>query len=202
MTVRSGWAAQTPAWPPAWTRTDPRSRARATSRRWTVGVTGAVGWTRTTSTASSRAATVPAHSCGPGSAISRVRPSTTPSSAAASRPRWATPTTAHQAPSAVAGPARARARLVAALPGEGKDALVALFEIGADTTSLKVLRDDEMLYDRDQAFGGSQLTQLISRQYGFSFEEAEAKKLGGDLPGVPPGIRPSRRGHGAKNPSS
>ena len=45
-----------------------------------------------------------------------------------------------------------------------------------------MLRDDEMLYDRDQAFGGSQLTQLISRQYGFSFEEAEAKKLANDLP--------------------
>ncbi|MBO9686975.1 pilus assembly protein PilM [Roseateles chitosanitabidus] len=73
-------------------------------------------------------------------------------------------------------------RLVETLPNEGKDALVALFEIGADTTSLKVLRDDEMLYDRDQAFGGSQLTQLISRQYGFSFEEAEQKKLGGELP--------------------
>jgi type IV pilus assembly protein PilM len=76
----------------------------------------------------------------------------------------------------------AMTRVVAALPNEGKDALVALFEIGADTTSLKVLRDDEMLYDRDQAFGGSQLTQLISRQYGFSFEEAEQKKLAGDLP--------------------
>ncbi|MEO5732157.1 MAG: pilus assembly protein PilM [Rubrivivax sp.] len=76
----------------------------------------------------------------------------------------------------------AMGRVVAALPNEGRDALVALFEIGADTTSLKVLRDDEMLYDRDQAFGGSQLTQLISRQYGFSFEEAEAKKLSGDLP--------------------
>ena len=76
----------------------------------------------------------------------------------------------------------AMSRLVAALPNEGRDALVALFEIGADTTSLKVLRDDEMLYDRDQAFGGSQLTQLISRQYGFSFEEAEAKKLAGELP--------------------
>jgi type IV pilus assembly protein PilM len=76
----------------------------------------------------------------------------------------------------------AMSRVVAALPNEGKDALVALFEIGADTTSLKVLRDDEMLYDRDQAFGGSQLTQLISRQYGFSFEEAEAKKLASDLP--------------------
>ena len=76
----------------------------------------------------------------------------------------------------------ALSRVVSALPNEGRDALVALFEIGADTTSLKVLRDDEMLYDRDQAFGGSQLTQLISRQYGFSFEEAETKKLGGDLP--------------------
>jgi len=76
----------------------------------------------------------------------------------------------------------AMGRLVAALPNEGKDALVALFEIGADTTSLKVLRDDELLYDRDQSFGGSQLTQLISRQYGFSFEEAEQKKLSGDLP--------------------
>jgi type IV pilus assembly protein PilM len=38
------------------------------------------------------------------------------------------------------------------------------------------------LYDRDQAFGGAQLTSLISRQYGFSFEEAEQKKLNGDLP--------------------
>ncbi|NRF66602.1 pilus assembly protein PilM [Aquincola sp. S2] len=76
----------------------------------------------------------------------------------------------------------AMTRVIGSLPNAGKDALVALFEIGADTTSLKVLRDEEMLYDRDQAFGGSQLTQLISRQYGFSFEEAEAKKLAGDLP--------------------
>ncbi len=76
----------------------------------------------------------------------------------------------------------AMSRVIAGLPNEGRDALVALFEIGADTTSLKVLRDDELLYDRDQAFGGAQLTQLISRQYGFSFEEAEGKKLAGDLP--------------------
>ena len=73
-------------------------------------------------------------------------------------------------------------RVVDALPNQGRDALVALFEIGADTTSLKVLREGEMLYDRDQAFGGSQLTSLISRQYGFSFEEAEQKKLAGELP--------------------
>lgn len=76
----------------------------------------------------------------------------------------------------------AMTRVVSVLPNQGRDALVALFEIGADTTSLKVLRDEDMLYDRDQAFGGSQLTQLISRQYGFSFEEAEQKKVSMDLP--------------------
>ncbi|NDY92352.1 pilus assembly protein PilM [Ideonella livida] len=62
------------------------------------------------------------------------------------------------------------------------DALLALFEIGADNASLKVLRGDDMVYDRDQSFGGAQLTQLISRQYGFSFDEAEQKKISGDLP--------------------
>ena len=76
----------------------------------------------------------------------------------------------------------AMSRVVLGLPNEGRDALVALFEIGADTTSLNVLRDDETLYERDQAFGGSQLTQLISRQYGFSYEEAEQKKLASELP--------------------
>jgi type IV pilus assembly protein PilM len=76
----------------------------------------------------------------------------------------------------------AMSRITDTLPNEGRDALVALFEIGADTTSLKVLREGEMLYDRDQAFGGAQLTTLISRQYGFSFEEAEQKKLSNDLP--------------------
>src|SRR5262249_2580039 len=38
----------------------------------------------------------------------------------------------------------AMSRIIDALPEEGKDLLVALFEIGADTASLKVLRGDEM----------------------------------------------------------
>lgn len=73
-------------------------------------------------------------------------------------------------------------RWIEALPDQGRGSLVALFEIGADTTGLKVLRDGEMIYDRDQAFGGSQLTQLISRQYGLTFDEAEQKKISGELP--------------------
>ncbi|VWX58084.1 Pilus assembly protein PilM [Burkholderiales bacterium 8X] len=76
----------------------------------------------------------------------------------------------------------ATARLIEQLPNQGKDAVVALFEVGAFTTSMQVLRNQEVLYDRDQAFGGAQLTQLIVRQYGFSAEEAEAKKRSGDLP--------------------
>lgn len=76
----------------------------------------------------------------------------------------------------------AASRLVEKLPNGGKDALVALFEVGAYNTSMQVVKNDELQYERDQAFGGSHLTQLIVRQYGFSAEDAETKKRGGDLP--------------------
>ena len=44
------------------------------------------------------------------------------------------------------------------------------------------MRNDEVLYDRDQAFGGAQLTQLIVRQYGFSPEEAERRSAAATCP--------------------
>ncbi|CAN5552580.1 pilus assembly protein PilM [soil metagenome] len=76
----------------------------------------------------------------------------------------------------------ATARLIENMPNKGVDTMVALFEIGSLTTSMQVIRNDEVLYERDQAFGGAQLTQLIVRQYGFSLEEAETKKRAGELP--------------------
>lgn len=76
----------------------------------------------------------------------------------------------------------ATARLIENLPNKGLDTMVALFEVGALTTSMQVIKNDEVLYERDQAFGGAQLTQLIVRQYGFSPEEAESKKRSGELP--------------------
>ncbi len=76
----------------------------------------------------------------------------------------------------------AAGRLIQALPQGGVDTMVALFEVGAFTTSMQVIRNDEVLYDRDQAFGGAQLSQQIARQYGFSPDEAELKKRSGDLP--------------------
>lgn len=76
----------------------------------------------------------------------------------------------------------ATGRLIENLPNKGVGSIVALFEVGALTTSMQVIRNDEVLYDRDQAFGGAQLTQMIVRQYGFSQEEAESKKRSGELP--------------------
>ena len=76
----------------------------------------------------------------------------------------------------------ATGRLIESLPNKGVGSIVALFEVGALTTSMQVIRNDEVLYDRDQAFGGAQLTQMIVRQYGFTQEEAESKKRSGELP--------------------
>lgn len=76
----------------------------------------------------------------------------------------------------------AASRLVETMPNKGRDAVVALFEIGAVTTRMQVMRNDEVLYERDQGFGGAQLTHLVVRQYGFSLEEAETKKRNDDLP--------------------
>ena len=76
----------------------------------------------------------------------------------------------------------AAARLLETLPAQGVGAVVALFKIGGAASGLQVIRNDEVLYEREQAFGGGQLTQLIVRQYGFSPEEAETKKRHAELP--------------------
>ncbi|MFZ2739601.1 MAG: pilus assembly protein PilM [Burkholderiaceae bacterium] len=73
-------------------------------------------------------------------------------------------------------------RLIEMLPDQGVGVVVALFELGALTSSLQVICDEEVLYERDLAFGGHQLTEMIMHQYGFSAEEAETKKCNADLP--------------------
>ncbi|PWF54841.1 pilus assembly protein PilM [Massilia glaciei] len=66
--------------------------------------------------------------------------------------------------------------------GAPQDQIVALFQIGAQVTHISVMLDGETIYEREQPFGGNQLTQDIVRAYGMSFEEADAKKKSGDLP--------------------
>jgi type IV pilus assembly protein PilM len=72
--------------------------------------------------------------------------------------------------------------VLAQLPAEGKDLIVALVDIGANATKVMVMRGDQLVYSREQAFGGGQLTQDIMRAYGMSAEEAESVKRSGAAP--------------------
>jgi len=76
----------------------------------------------------------------------------------------------------------ALARLIGQLPNGGEGQVIAVFYIGANTTGVTVILDGEAVYEREQPFGGQQLTSDIARAYGIPTEEAEAKKRSGDLP--------------------
>jgi len=72
--------------------------------------------------------------------------------------------------------------VVKQLPGSGKDQNIAIVDIGAQVMQVTVLRNDQSVYTREQAFGGTQLTQDICNRYGMSPEEAENAKRSGGLP--------------------
>ena len=73
-------------------------------------------------------------------------------------------------------------RITSQMPKGGQGQIIALFQIGAQVTHVSVLLDDQPIYEREQPFGGHQLTQDIVRAYGLSYEDAEAKKKNNDLP--------------------
>ena len=68
------------------------------------------------------------------------------------------------------------------LPSQGEGMILAVFDIGQSTTNLTVVLNGQTVFEREQSFGGSQLTQDIVRLYGLTLEEAEQKKKSGDLP--------------------
>ncbi|RMX06676.1 pilus assembly protein PilM [Corticibacter populi] len=74
------------------------------------------------------------------------------------------------------------ARLAQTWPKTAEAPIVAVFELGASTSTLQVMQGEEVLFEREQSFGGAQLTQSIARHYGISSEEAENKKRNGDTP--------------------
>src|SRR5512140_1158466 len=74
-------------------------------------------------------------------------------------------------------------RLIApSLPANGRDQNLALVDIGAHVTHFYVLRNNQFLFSRDQAFGGNQLTLDIQRAFNLSPEEAESAKKTQGLP--------------------
>jgi type IV pilus assembly protein PilM len=68
------------------------------------------------------------------------------------------------------------------LPNGGRDQVIALIDVGANVMNVTVLRNDQSVYTREQAFGGGNLTQDIMRAYGMSIDEAEAAKRTHSLP--------------------
>jgi type IV pilus assembly protein PilM len=69
------------------------------------------------------------------------------------------------------------------MPDGGIDRTIAVVDFGASSTTFSVLRNLKVVYTRDFAFGGQQLTEEIMRTYGLSMEEAGRAKKEGGLPG-------------------
>src|SRR5207237_8162115 len=69
------------------------------------------------------------------------------------------------------------------MPDGGIDRTIAVVDFGASSTTFSVLRNLKVVYTRDFAFGGQQLTEEIMRTYGLAIEEAGRAKKEGGLPG-------------------
>ncbi len=68
------------------------------------------------------------------------------------------------------------------IESEGEDKIIALIDIGATMTSLNVVKNNRLIYTREQSFGGKQLTEEIMRRYGLAYDEAGRLKKEGGLP--------------------
>jgi type IV pilus assembly protein PilM len=68
------------------------------------------------------------------------------------------------------------------MPNNGQGQIIAIFSIGQTITYLTVVLNRQTIFEREQTFGGQQLTQDLVRLYGLTPEEAELKKRSGDLP--------------------
>lgn len=68
------------------------------------------------------------------------------------------------------------------LPDNGKGQVIAIIDIGANTTHVNVLHDNQTVYQREHALGGNTLTSEISRRFDLPLEEAEDAKRKNLLP--------------------
>lgn len=80
------------------------------------------------------------------------------------------------------------------LPDRGAGKTIAVVDVGATMTTLNVIHDMNIIYTREQVFGGKQLTEEIQRRYGLTYEEAGMAKKQGGLPDnyVPEVLNPFR----------
>jgi type IV pilus assembly protein PilM len=60
---------------------------------------------------------------------------------------------------------------------------IALLNIGASTMNINIVQGTRSVFTRDVSVGGNQYTSLLQKELGLTFEQAEAVKRGGALPG-------------------
>ncbi|RTE67242.1 type IV pilus assembly protein PilM [Amphritea opalescens] len=65
--------------------------------------------------------------------------------------------------------------------GDQEDRLVGFVDIGASTLTLNVFKNGKIVYDREQAFGGNDLSNLIHQQSGLEAGEVEHLLRTGEL---------------------
>lgn len=68
------------------------------------------------------------------------------------------------------------------IPNQDEKNIVAVVDIGSTMTILSVIKGGNIVYTREQVFGGKQLTEEIQRRYELSFEDAGRAKKEGGLP--------------------
>ncbi|WP_205695289.1 MULTISPECIES: pilus assembly protein PilM [Corallincola] len=72
--------------------------------------------------------------------------------------------------------------MVAQLEGYSEKSVTAVVDIGSNMTTFSFVVDGQIVYTREQAFGGEQFTQSLMSYYGMEHAEAETAKLTGELP--------------------
>ena len=85
------------------------------------------------------------------------------------------------------------------MPDGGIDRTIAVVDFGASSTTFSVLRNLKVVYTRDFAFGGQQLTEEIMRTYGLADGRGRARQEGRRPAGQLPvgSARPVHRRHDA-----
>lgn len=64
---------------------------------------------------------------------------------------------------------------------EQRGKTIAVADVGTSTTTLHVLHEGQIVYTREQNFGGGQLIDEVQRRYGLPRDQATQKILDGDL---------------------
>ncbi|MCK5720679.1 MAG: type IV pilus assembly protein PilM [Thiomargarita sp.] len=66
-------------------------------------------------------------------------------------------------------------------PEIDENEIIALVEVGATTTTMNVLGEQQIIYNHEEIFGGRQLTERIQERYELDYEQAEySQRTGGE----------------------